>query len=268
MREVLLKLLAGRPRYLAALRPRYTGKRALMYEPKVPATVRIECRGAVRTHDAQVLDAVVSGDTIDAVEDQRHPAPAPVLALPAELAAALLQSGGVQAPLEASTGVGRVLDQDLFKGDGVVPAQLPALRERPERQMIAARCPHPQPAKRLGIRQRICHRLARLGLCISLASLRFSEHMFAVAAGRISQLGSPDSNRVLTGQSRPGRRLPHSPIAFATVPPPQWTSGAFAGWVRGLLRCPFLRLGLRGALSPGRALPSGPVRGVRGRRLS
>src|SRR3954468_23102112 len=31
-------------------------------------------------------------------------------------------------------------------------------------------------------------------------------------ARTVRQLGSPDSNRVLTGQSRSGRRLPHSPI--------------------------------------------------------
>src|SRR5215212_11687790 len=39
--------------------------------------------------------------------------------------------------------------------------------------------------------------------------------------GRIVQLGSPGSNRVLTGQSRSGSQLPHSPIAVATVPPSQ-----------------------------------------------
>jgi len=38
---------------------------------QVSAAVRVQRGGAVRTHDAQILDAMIIADAIDVVEDQR-----------------------------------------------------------------------------------------------------------------------------------------------------------------------------------------------------
>jgi hypothetical protein len=56
------------------------------------------------------------------VEDERHPAPAPLLALPTQLASALLEPFGVQALLELAARVGRVFDEGLGKRAGPAPA--------------------------------------------------------------------------------------------------------------------------------------------------
>src|SRR5437764_13994858 len=58
--------------------------------PVLPAAVCIQRRGAVRTNDLEVLEPVVRGYAIDVVQDQSHLAPAPLLALAAQLAHSVL----------------------------------------------------------------------------------------------------------------------------------------------------------------------------------
>ncbi len=72
-------------------------------EPILPATVGLEGGGTVRTDDAEILEAVVISDTIDVVENQRHPVAAPAFVLPAELADALLDAFLEETILEVST---------------------------------------------------------------------------------------------------------------------------------------------------------------------
>ena len=85
-----------------------------------PSTVRVEGRRTVRTDDPQVLEPVVVSHSVDVVEDHRHGAAPPHLALAAQLAARLLQSLLVKPPLQIAAGVGRVLDQDLLQRSRLV----------------------------------------------------------------------------------------------------------------------------------------------------
>jgi hypothetical protein len=90
-----------------------TARGALSRPLDVPTAVCRERRRAVRTHDAEVLEPVIVADPVDVVEDQRKPASAPQLALPAELAALRLKSRRVQPLLEMAARERRALDEDL-----------------------------------------------------------------------------------------------------------------------------------------------------------
>ena len=68
--------------------------------PVLAPAMRVERRRAVRADDPEVLEPVVVGDAVDVVEDQRHPPPVPLLALPAELARARLEPVVVEPLLE------------------------------------------------------------------------------------------------------------------------------------------------------------------------
>jgi hypothetical protein len=77
--------------------------------------VRVERRRAVGAEDPQVLEPVVVADAVDVVEDQRHPRPAPLLVLAAELAALRLEPDVIQTLLELGAVVTAVLDEHLFE---------------------------------------------------------------------------------------------------------------------------------------------------------
>jgi hypothetical protein len=77
--------------------------------------MRLQRRGAVRAHDAQVLDPVVVTDAVDVIQDQGHSASAPHLALAAELALTHLQPRLVEPLLQMATRERRAGDEDLFK---------------------------------------------------------------------------------------------------------------------------------------------------------
>jgi hypothetical protein len=79
--------------------------------------MRFERRRAIRTYDAEVLEPVVCSYAIDVIEDERHGAAVPPLALTAELALTLLQSCVVQAALEVEPAVVRMFHEDLIERD-------------------------------------------------------------------------------------------------------------------------------------------------------
>ena len=62
--------------------------------PAVASAVRVESRGTVRAHHAEVLESMVVADPIHVVEDQPHGTAAPDLPLPADFADGLLQPAG------------------------------------------------------------------------------------------------------------------------------------------------------------------------------
>jgi len=92
------------------------------------------------------------------VKDERHLAPAPDLPLSAELAGPSLHAGLVEATLECVARIGRISHQDLLKRTSVSRATVPlrgvrieVIRRYPpaievlsERDVIAARGPHPE----------------------------------------------------------------------------------------------------------------------------
>ena len=66
----------------------------------LPRAVGIKRGRAVGTVDAEVLEPVVIRHTVDVIQDERHPTPAPVLVLSAELAGGLFEAFAVQPYLE------------------------------------------------------------------------------------------------------------------------------------------------------------------------
>jgi hypothetical protein len=118
--------------------------------------MRIEGRSAVRANDPQVLQAVVIGDSIDVIEDQRHRPSPPVFALAAHLAASLLQIFEIKSLLQLVPWVVRISDQHLLEwrsrfrgcpsrrcaGIEVVRRDLPPLEPFFEEAVIAARNAH------------------------------------------------------------------------------------------------------------------------------
>jgi hypothetical protein len=64
--------------------------------------VRVQGGGAVRAHDAQILDAMIVADAVDVVEDQGHRSAVPNLVLTTQLASSLFQSRVEEALLEVS----------------------------------------------------------------------------------------------------------------------------------------------------------------------
>jgi len=131
--------------------------------------VRVQRRGAVRTHDPQVLEPVVGRLAVDVVEDQRHAAATPQLALAAHLARALLEPGAVQAQLEVVPVVVRASDQDLLEGNGATDgAQHIALHrvgvevvgrhaqtsgQKLQGAVVASRRPHAETPQRVAVGQ-------------------------------------------------------------------------------------------------------------------
>src|SRR6185436_7209341 len=82
-RRAVALAAAHRPEHLGA-----HGARAIVVLARlVPAAVRVEGGVAVRTHDPQVLEAMVVVRAVDVVEHERHATPAPHLSLAAALAA-------------------------------------------------------------------------------------------------------------------------------------------------------------------------------------
>jgi hypothetical protein len=85
-------------------------------------TVRVERGRAVRAQNTKILEPVVVVDTIDVIQDHRHPRAAPVFALAAHLANRILQALQKKAILEMGPAVGRMFDEDLVERDAA-PAQ-------------------------------------------------------------------------------------------------------------------------------------------------
>src|SRR5436305_5632676 len=82
--------------------------------PEVLAAMRVECCGAVRADDLEILDAVVCRVAVDVVENQRHPLSVPELADATQLAARNLEAFFVEAPFQGSAVEGGVLDQNFL----------------------------------------------------------------------------------------------------------------------------------------------------------
>ncbi len=157
---------------------------------RIPAAVGIEGRCAVRTDDAEVLEAVVVSDTVDVIEDERHLAPAPCAALTAELAGRQLQAGLVEAFLQVPAAVRRALDENLVQRCCSAPAcrspsgirvemicrYLPAFNVPAERAVIPTGVSQSKPAECLAVGTRVRNRLRRLGARICRSS---HERMFA-----------------------------------------------------------------------------------------
>lgn len=87
----------------------------ITFESVLAPAMRVECRGAIWTHDSEVLEAVICGDAVYVVEDQRHPSTIPLLALSAEFTLSPLQPSFVEAMLQPGSRVMRVRDQDLVE---------------------------------------------------------------------------------------------------------------------------------------------------------
>jgi hypothetical protein len=82
--------------------------------------MRVERGVAVRADDPEVLEPVVVVHAVHVVEDQGHAAPAPRLALAAQLAAAVLDPLREEALLEAPARIRGAFDQRLGqRGTGV-----------------------------------------------------------------------------------------------------------------------------------------------------
>src|SRR4051794_4890126 len=149
----------------AALGARQLGRR----HPAVAPAMRVERGVAVRADDPQVPEPVVVMHAVDVVEDQGHAAPAPRLALTAQLTAPVLDPLREEALLEASAWIRGAFDQRLGQRQGGSRERRPASRVRVEvvdrdapapprvgadRGVVAARRSHPEPPQRLGIRPR------------------------------------------------------------------------------------------------------------------
>jgi hypothetical protein len=126
----------------------------------------VERRVAVRTEDAQVLEAVVVPHAVDVIEHERHPGALPHLALAADLATRLLEALREQASFESHSGIGRVLDEHLGERRGLaqgwskVPPRIEVIRgDAPQSdvllqgRVVPAGRPQPEPDKCIRIRE-------------------------------------------------------------------------------------------------------------------
>jgi hypothetical protein len=62
--------------------------------------VRVERRSAIRAHNPKIFEPIVVWHTVYVVEDERHSCTPPHLALPANLAASLLETGLIEPELQ------------------------------------------------------------------------------------------------------------------------------------------------------------------------
>jgi hypothetical protein len=93
--------------------------RALVHLDTVLATaVGLERGGAIGADDAKVRQAVVVGNAVDVIKDQRHRAAAPQLALPTQLALPCLESRVIKALLQVAAVLRGVDDEDLVEWRG------------------------------------------------------------------------------------------------------------------------------------------------------
>ena len=76
------------------------------------ATMGFERGSTVWTDDSEILDAVVVRYPVHVVQNERHPAPAPILPLVAKLAVARLEAGLVEALLQLRAAVARAAYED------------------------------------------------------------------------------------------------------------------------------------------------------------
>ncbi len=235
-------------------------------DPVLARAVRVERRRAVRAEDPQVLEPVVVADAVDVVEDQRHPAAAPLLVLAAELAA-LRPEAGVEEPLlELGAVVAAVLDEDPLERDRrarspprtlaqhvarveVGGRDAPLSRVLPEGREVAAGRAQAERAERL--RHRAGTRDG--GLELSAGEGAGHEHMFAppraYARARRCSLGGPDSNQDLTGPKPAVRPLHHPPVNRHAEPETRLKSGV----LEPILRCAACPLPPSSSSPPARA---------------
>jgi hypothetical protein len=83
------------------------------------STVSVETRVAVRTHDAEVLQAIVVVDAVDVIKHQGNVPPVPLLSLLAELTRPLLETFVVEPPFEVRSVVGRSGGHHLRQRDAM-----------------------------------------------------------------------------------------------------------------------------------------------------
>jgi hypothetical protein len=165
----------------------------IAFETILSAAVCVERGCTVRAYDPQVLKSVVVGDAVYMVQDERHPATHPSLALTTKLTAPSLDPFLEQASLKVSTGVGRTLDEDLIERPSastecatptviwikVVCGDLPdRLGVLAQRKVIATRWAHPQLPQRFRITARRSYCVSSFALGVS-RSFRWHEHMFS-----------------------------------------------------------------------------------------
>jgi hypothetical protein len=151
-------------------------------QPEVAPTVRVQRSCAVRAHDPEVLEPVVGRDSVDVIEDQSHSKTTPEFALAAQLASALLDACRVEPALQAATGIGRSLDQDLLERRDLPPSERLSLHEPGievidryppqldvllEREVVPPGRSHAKPAEGFGIREGLGYRASRVSFRVS-----------------------------------------------------------------------------------------------------
>jgi hypothetical protein len=186
---------------LAATVPTVAG---LALEAILPPAMRIESRRAIGADDLEILEAIVVGNAVDVIEDQRHPATAPHLVLATQLAYPRLQTGLEQARLEVRAWIARPFDQDMAQGDWislkcvvarairieVVGWYLPYLLDVPaEGPMVAPSRAHAQSPEGVRVAARRRHGGTRFLLGVSRPSRRH-ERMFASAGDATAYWGA------------------------------------------------------------------------------
>ena len=189
---------------------RLTATGATALARKFPPTVSVQRPRAVWADDAKVLQAMVVSDPVDVVEDQRHPATSPDLALAAQLTAALLESSLVEPLLQRPAWICGTADEDFAKRPPVtlvrarpnqvrvevVNRDLPVLGPVLQSPDVVADRPIAECPQRIGPAERAPDRVASLILGERCGSpLPGHERMFAFRPDG-PELGSQDSNPV------------------------------------------------------------------------
>lgn len=74
--------------------------------PVLPAAVCVERRSAIRAQDAQVLEPMIIGNSVDVVKNQRELASIPVLTLAARFTSPSLETFVEETPLDMRASIG------------------------------------------------------------------------------------------------------------------------------------------------------------------
>jgi len=133
----------------------------------VTTAMGVERGVAVRAQDPEVLEPVVVVDAVDVVQDERHPAAAPELALAADLALWMLQAFGEQPALQVTAVIRGPLDEHVaqrnrFAGcarsrpsSEVIDRNAPGVDVLSNRPVVAARSAQAEPPQGLSVRPRV-----------------------------------------------------------------------------------------------------------------
>lgn len=209
--------------------------------PVLPAAVRVECGGAVRTNDLKVFEPVVRRDAVNVVQDQSHLLASPVLVLSTQLAGAALEPLVVEASLQMVAGVGRVLYEngcERCRVKAPVPPLSPiwvevlgrdavALDQFPQRLVIPTGRAQLEDPQGLGHAVGALHR--RSNLLFGMPRLSWHTRTLVRASdvkpqdllgflGRPSEAGEPGIEPGLRRPKRRVRPLHHSPVTLPERP--------------------------------------------------